>query len=118
MKKFLTSLSAGIGSVLFATNHALAFIPVPTIAGLEATDDGSSESVKVIIVRGIKYVLDLVLILGVVFVIVAGVRLIFSGGDEGSKDKAKQTIIYVIVGIIVIVMARVIVNFADQFFRS
>ncbi len=58
-------------------------------------------------------VLDFILIIAVIYIIFAGIRLIVSGGEEGEKDKAKQTIIYVIIGIIVVLFARVIVTFVN-----
>ncbi len=120
MKNLLTKASSVIGSSLFFVRNAFASgnLPDPgAIPGLE-TQQGDSTSIRNIIIDIIKFVLDLVLVLGIVFVVIAGLRLIVSGGDEGEKDKAKQTIIYVIVGIIVVIFARVIVNFADNFFRS
>ena len=118
MKKFLTSVTGAVSSSMFAMSSAFAqALPPPqTVPGLETTG-GTSADVQSIIVKVITYVLDLVLIIGIVYVIVAGIRLIVSGGDEGEKDKAKQTIIHVIVGIIVVIFARVTVNFADAFFR-
>jgi glucose uptake protein GlcU len=41
-----------------------------------------------------------------------------NGGDEGEKDKAKKTIIYVIIGIIVVLFARVIVSFVNTLFSN
>ncbi len=120
MKKLLTTVSSTIGSSLFFMNNALAAGNLPDpgpINGLES-QAGDSASVTAIIIKIITYILDLILIIGIVYVIIAGLRLIVSGGDEGEKDKAKQTIIYVIVGIIVVIFARVIVNFADNVFRQ
>jgi Type IV secretion system pilin len=82
---------------------------VPEIPGLstyEGTDGIINAIVDIIVI-----ILDFVLLLAVLFVIIAGIRLIISGGDEGQKDTAKKTIIYVIAGIIIILLARVIVTF-------
>ncbi len=120
MKNLLLKASSIVGSSVFFMKNALAAGSLPdpgAIPGLE-TQAGDSGSIRSIIIDIIQFVLDLVLIIGIVYVIIAGLRLIVSGGDEGEKDKSKQTIIYVIVGIIVVIFARVIVNFADNFFRS
>ena len=58
----------------------------------------------------------LILIIAILFVIIAGIRLIVSGGDEGQKDKSKLTIIYVIAGIVVVLFARVIVTSVNKAF--
>ncbi len=71
-------------------------------------------SLRALIIRIIIYVLDIILLLAVVAIIVAGIYLIVSNGDEGQKDKAKQIIIYVIVGIVLILLARVIVSWVNN----
>lgn len=111
MKKLLAPVTAAFASWSMLVASAYAALPEPTadIPGLENDVD-----IKQAIVNLITQVLDFVLIIAVIFVIVAGIRLIVSGGDEGEKDKAKKTIIYVIVGIIVVLFARVIVSFVNN----
>jgi Type IV secretion system pilin len=50
-------------------------------------------------------------IVAVIFLIIAGIEFVSSGGDPQRIDTAKNTIIYVIVGIVVIAVAQIIVNF-------
>lgn len=76
----------------------------------------NATSVSDVVVRIIVFVLDIVLILAIVAVIVAGIYLIVSNGEPAQKDKAKNIIIYVIVGIIIILLARVIVMFVNTVF--
>lgn len=71
----------------------------------------SSTSISVIIMRIIEFILNLTLILAVAAIIVAGIYLIVSNGDEAQKDKAKKIITYVIIGILIILLARAIVSF-------
>lgn len=79
-----------------------------TIGGLSTLDG------RAFIIRLIEIALDYVLIIAVAAVIVAGIYLIVSNGDEGQKDKAKNIIIYVSVGIVLILFARVIVVFVNN----
>ena len=117
MKKFLAQVSGALAATQFAVGTAFAQLPEPKpIPGLP--DEGNVDGIKDLIVRLIQIVLDFVLLIAVVFVIIAGIRLIVSGGDEAQKDKAKQTIIYVIIGIIVILFARVIVSLVNNLFGS
>ncbi|MBP9850414.1 MAG: TrbC/VirB2 family protein [Candidatus Peribacteraceae bacterium] len=117
MKKFLAQVSGALAATQFAVGSAFAQLPNPdTIPGLP--DEGSVSDIKTLIIRVISIILDFVLLIAVVFVIVAGIRLIVSGGDEAQKDKAKQTIIYVIIGIIVVLFARVIVTLVNSLFTS
>ena len=91
---------------------AFAALPEPDpIPGLS-----TQTNIRSAIVDIITRVLDFILLIAVVFVIVAGIRLIVSGGSDEQKDKAKNTIIYVIVGIIIVLFARVIVTFVNTAF--
>ncbi len=118
MKKTLVAQVAGaLAACQFFVGSAVAALPEPDpIPGLQ-TGTGT-DSLKDAIIRVVTAVLDFVILIAVIYVIVAGIRLIISGGDEGEKDKAKTTIIYVIVGIIVVLFARVIVSFVNNAFSS
>ena len=47
----------------------------------------------------------------VIMIIVAGIRYITSSGDSAGIQKAKDTILHSLIGLIVIVLARVLVTF-------
>ena len=53
----------------------------------------------------------LVGIAAVIMLIISGFRYITSGGDSGKVGEAKQTIIYAIVGLIIVALAQFIVKF-------
>ncbi|MEK7563742.1 MAG: hypothetical protein AAB544_05125 [Patescibacteria group bacterium] len=55
-------------------------------------------------------------LLAVAAIVIAGIMLILSMGDEGRKDTAKKTIIYAIVGLVVIILASAIVRFVAAIF--
>lgn len=50
-------------------------------------------------------------LIATVVIIIAGIYLLTSMGEEAQKDKAKKIIIYAIVGIIVIALASALVMF-------
>ena len=56
-------------------------------------------------------VLNFMALAAVVAIVVAGIFLIFGGGEDTSKTKAKNIIIYVGVGLLVILLARLFVAF-------
>lgn len=117
MKQLIAQVSGALAACQLFVGRAFAALPEPDeIPGLQ-TGTGTA-SLKDAIIRVVVAVLDFVILIAVIYVIVAGIRLIVSGGDEGEKDKAKQTIIYVIVGIIVVLFARVIVSFVNNAFAS
>lgn len=64
----------------------------------------------------INFILSIALLLAVLAIIIAGLYLITSNGDEGQKDKAKKIVFYAIIGIILILFARVIVSLANNIF--
>ena len=49
-------------------------------------------------------------------IVIAGIMLVISGGDEQQKDKAKKIIIYTIVGMLVIGFASAFVGFVASLF--
>lgn len=50
-------------------------------------------------------------IISVVMIIVGGIRYITSGGDSGNVQAAKNTILYAVIGLVVVALAQVIVRF-------
>lgn len=50
-------------------------------------------------------------VIAVVMIIVGGLRYITSGGDSSRVGSAKTTIIYALVGLVVVVLAQLIVHF-------
>lgn len=60
------------------------------------------------IINGIVAVLGLV---AVVVIIIGGVNYMTSAGDAGKVKKAKDTILYGVIGLVVCVLAFAIVNF-------
>jgi hypothetical protein len=47
----------------------------------------------------------------VIVILVGGIMYITSGGDAGKVSSAKNTIIYAVVGLVIIVMAQAIIGF-------
>ena len=85
---------------------------IPSIPGTPSAVD--KQGIRDILLRALTFVLDFLALICVVIVVIAGFYLIFSqGGDEG-KDKGKKAVIYFIIGLMVILFARVIVGFFTQ----
>ncbi len=47
----------------------------------------------------------------VVMIVVAGLRLVLSAGSEGAVKGAKNSIIYAVIGLIIVALAQIIVHF-------
>ena len=86
--------------------------PVPDIAGTPgAVDKGG---IRNVILTMLAFVLDFLALAAVIFIVIAGIRLLVSQGSDEQKDKAKKTILFVIIGLLVVLFARVIVGFFTE----
>jgi cytochrome bd-type quinol oxidase subunit 2 len=50
-------------------------------------------------------------IVSVIMIIYAGFRYVTSGGESGSVSSAKNTLIYAIIGLVIVVLAQLIVHY-------
>ena len=77
--------------------------------------DGALPSALQIIITSIIAILGLV---AVVYIIVGGVRLMTSTGDPGKVTKAKQTILYALIGLAIVALAELITAFVSNIIRD
>ena len=61
--------------------------------------------------RVINYFLYIGGIVAVVMAIIAGIQMTMSAGDPGAVKKAKNTLMWSIVGLVIMILAYAIVNF-------
>ena len=88
-------------------------------AALDPNGDGcasteistAGDDVQSIIAAGIDIFSLVVGIVAVVMIIIGGVKYITSGGDSGNVTGAKNTILYAIIGLIIVALAQTIVFF-------
>ncbi len=72
---------------------------------------GSNLTVREIIINIVNAVLGFVGLIAVITIIIAGLYLIFSGGNESSRDTAKKIILYTAIGLLIILIASAFVIF-------
>lgn len=116
MKKLLTDLSlrATAAAYTFAVApkaFAQIFGPVPDIGGVDA--DGT-DAIRQSILNVLDVILSFMALIAVIVIVIAGIRLVISQGEEQEKDKAKKAIFYAIIGLIVILLAQAIVGFIED----
>jgi len=87
------------------------FGPVPDIGGVSATD---TDAIRTGILSVLDIILSFMALIAVIVVVIAGIRLVVSQGEEQEKDKAKKTIFYAIIGLVVILFAQAIVGFVQD----
>ena len=126
MKKLAISLLASL-SLMFAVALPVAAVDC-NAANLSAADalqcgangaSGNNDATSKTATDSVNNLLSTVLnllsvvigLVAVIMIIVAGFKYITSGGKEDSVKSAKNTILYAIIGIVVVVLAQVIVQF-------
>ncbi len=123
MKKLLTSLA--ISSMLFvplavpAVAHAQlenkiscgAELNVDPNAICVPDDTGATERVNSIVRLVINLFSLIVGVISVIMIIIGGLKYITSGGDSGNVTGAKNTILYAVVGLVVVALAQFVVRF-------
>lgn len=57
------------------------------------------------------------IVLALIFLILGGIRWIMSGGDPKAVEGARKQITYAVIGLIVVFLAFLIVNFIGNFFN-
>lgn len=83
-------------------------IPGCTNGGEGSVGLGAADTVVGNIMTWAFYILGIV---GVIILIYGGIQFMMSQGDAGKAQKARQTIIYAIIGIIVVIAAGAITRF-------
>lgn len=81
-------------------------------AGLSAAECNGSSTGLSGVVAGILRILSIIVgVAAVIMIIVSGFRYITSGGDAAKVSAAKNALIYALIGLVVVALARVIVHF-------
>ena len=123
MKNKITKLIAALVAIVFA--GSLVLVPA-TYAddpfcspgmGEEARKamgctDTDQKDLTGTVLEIIRVIVGMLGIVAVVFIIIGGVGYMTSSGDSGKVKKAKDTILYAVIGLVICALAFVIVNFA------
>ncbi len=77
-----------------------------------ATDPGGTvDNIIKLVINIFSLVVGVV---SVIMIIIGGLKYITSGGDSGNITGAKNTILYAIIGLVVVALAQVVVKFVLQ----
>jgi len=80
-------------------------------SGCTASSVDETKTVNSILTDVINIFSLVVGVVAVIMIIVGGLKYITSGGDSGNVTGAKNTILYAVVGLIIVALAQVIVKF-------
>jgi len=107
MKK-ITSLALCAMSIVPASVFAA---DIPTVSPVTPSGNLTIESVLSMV---IYWILGLTGGIAVLFLILGGLQYVTSSGNKDKAEQAKQTILYAVIGLIVIALSFVIVAFVSQ----
>ena len=83
----------------------------PDAGACEEEADATEDKVNDLITQVINIFSVIVGIVAVIMIIWGGLKYITSGGDSGNVTGAKNTILYAIIGLIIVALAQFIVRF-------
>ena len=92
-------------------NNILTTIAANTTQGKPVAVGGQQDTLVDNITGIINAVIAVLGIVAVVVIIVGGIGYMTSSGDAGKVKKAKDTILYGVIGLVIVVLAFAIVNF-------
>ena len=84
---------------------------VPQTTTIENCRESGDESFSFIVRRIINIFSVVVGAVSVIMIIIGGFRYIISGGDSSGVSGAKNTILYAIVGLVIVLFAQIIIRF-------
>lgn len=86
------------------------------VTDIKSSSGLSSTSIVKIIVTAMKWLLYLVGFFAVIAFVISGILYLTAAGDDDRIDRAKTTMIYAIVGVIVALMGVIIINAVNIWF--
>lgn len=87
----------------------LQFTENPT--GAACSDANGTDKINDIVHTIINLLSAVVGIVAVIMIIVGGLRYITSGGNDTSVTSAKNTILYAVIGLVIVALAQILVRF-------
>src|SRR3989344_5256716 len=113
--KILAAITLGILAAAVPEIALAQFYNGPGIVGgishAEAVGGVTGQNIRTVILNLLLAVLLFMGLAAVVVIVIAGIWLVVSVGDESAKEKAKKIILYALVGLIIIALAAGVVLF-------
>ena len=89
-----------------------------TIGKPDPVSGEGSDDPEGAIIRIINFIIGALGLVAVIVIILGGVQYMTSAGDSGKVKKAKDTILYGVIGLVVCILAAAIVNFVIGAFNQ
>ena len=110
---FLALVPLLVPSVAMAATAKESICQGAGLAGGGSTDcsPGTGPKVEDAISAAINLISVVVGVIAVIMIIIGGLKYIMSSGDSNNINSAKNTILYAIIGLVIVAFAQVIVKF-------
>ena len=120
-KKALTQAFIGLAIVMLA-NVILNTIRI-ALGGVSLAENCTVEgacvsNVDQMVIGAINWVISVVGVVSAIFVVYGGISYMISAGDPGKLKKAKDTILYACIGLIIVALAWIISGFVSGLIRD
>ena len=79
---------------------------------------GCVDNPGLIFTNAIQWTIGVVGVVSAIFVVYGGVSYIMSSGDPSKVQKAKQTILYALIGLIIVALAEIITSFVSNMIKN
>jgi hypothetical protein len=115
----LAAFAVTLRALYAGTASAQVFDGPGLVGGVELAEEiegiADINNPRATVVRIVTAILEFAALLAVIMVIIAGFYLILSLGEDEKKDKAKKIILYTLIGLVVLLFARIIVGLVTHF---
>jgi hypothetical protein len=81
------------------------------LAGGNCSDNSGETGISKLVSAVVNILSIIVGIAAVIMIIIGGLKYVTSGGDSGSITSAKHTIIYALVGLVIVALAQFLVHY-------
>ncbi len=103
-------------NMLAAASAVLVTAPLNVFAidAVTPVEPGDDLSVAEVLTKSINWVLGFTAAVAILFLIIGGLQYITSSGNKDRAEAAKKTILYAVIGLIVVALSYVIVAFVAR----
>jgi hypothetical protein len=97
--------------LILALNFSVVFAAIDFDEGISAEDEAAFDEILEPVIKIYNFVKYIATIIAALVLVSAGLTFMLSGGDPSKREQAKNMVLYVIFGLILIWVAPLIVGF-------
>ncbi|MDO8558609.1 MAG: pilin [bacterium] len=95
------------------------FVTFPAFSsGNAPTADDAFNYLALMLNRGMYWLASFAFLIAGIMIIISGIKFMFAGGDEEKRRGARHTLIYSIVGVVVVILAQNFITVIKNFFGA